>query len=103
MAGSVNKVILVGNLGQDPEVRSFDNGGEVVNMSIATSETWKDRATGERRERTEWHRVAIFNPGLVTVAKNYLKKKAPRSISRASWKPANGVTRTATIAIRPKS
>ncbi|MGR3315421.1 single-stranded DNA-binding protein [Roseovarius indicus] len=74
MAGSVNKVILVGNLGQDPEVRSFDNGGEVVNMSIATSETWKDKQSGERRERTEWHRVAIFNPGLVTVAKNYLKK-----------------------------
>ncbi|RKT35315.1 single-strand binding protein [Roseovarius halotolerans] len=74
MAGSVNKVILIGNLVRDPEVKSFDNGGEVVNMSVATSETWKDKQSGERRERTEWHRVAIFNPSLVTVAKNYLKK-----------------------------
>ena len=74
MAGSVNKVILVGNLGQDPEVRSFQNGGKVCNISIATSENWKDRNTGERREKTEWHRVAIFSEGLVRVAEQYLRK-----------------------------
>ena len=74
MAGSVNKVILVGNLGRDPEVRSFQNGGKVCNLRIATSETWKDRNTGERKEKTEWHRVAIFNEGLVNVVKNYLRK-----------------------------
>ncbi|WP_425083248.1 single-stranded DNA-binding protein [Ruegeria profundi] len=74
MAGSVNKVILVGNLGADPDVRTFQNGGKVCNLSVATSENWKDRNTGERRERTEWHRVAIFNEGLVRVAEQYLKK-----------------------------
>ncbi len=74
MAGSVNKVILVGNLGRDPEVRQFQNGGQVCNLSIATSETWKDRNTGERKEKTEWHRVAIFSEGLVRVAQSYLKK-----------------------------
>lgn len=74
MAGSVNKVILVGNLGRDPEVRSMQDGREVANLAIATSESWKDRATGERREKTEWHRVVIFSEGLVNVAKNYLRK-----------------------------
>ena len=74
MAGSVNKVILIGNLGRDPEVRSFQNGGRVCNLRIATSETWKDKASGERKERTEWHSVAIFNDNLVTVAERYLKK-----------------------------
>ena len=74
MAGSVNKVILVGNLGQDPEVRSFQNGGRVCNLRIATSETWKDRNSGERQERTEWHTVAIFSEGLVGVAERFLKK-----------------------------
>jgi len=74
MAGSVNKVILIGNLGRDPEVRSFQNGGKVCNLRIATSENWKDRNTGERRERTEWHSVAIFNEGLVRVAEQYLRK-----------------------------
>lgn len=74
MAGSVNKVILVGNLGRDPEVRSLNDGSPVVNLSVATSETWKDKASGERRERTEWHRVVIFNENLANVAKNYLKK-----------------------------
>jgi single-strand DNA-binding protein len=74
MAGSVNKVILVGNLGRDPEIRSFQNGGRVANLSLATSENWKDRATGERKERTEWHRVAIFNDRLVEVVEKYLKK-----------------------------
>ena len=74
MAGSVNKVILVGNLGADPEVRSMQSGDKVVNLSIATSESWKDKATGERKEKTEWHRVVIFNQGLVNVAQNYLRK-----------------------------
>ncbi|MGU3493782.1 single-stranded DNA-binding protein [Xanthobacteraceae bacterium A53D] len=74
MAGSVNKVILVGNLGRDPEVRAFQNGGRVCNLRIATSETWRDKASGERRERTEWHSVAIFNENLVGVAERFLKK-----------------------------
>lgn len=74
MAGSVNKVILVGNLGADPEVRTFQNGGKVCNLRIATSERWKDKNTGENREKTEWHSVAIFNEGLVRVAEQYLRK-----------------------------
>jgi single-strand DNA-binding protein len=74
MAGSVNKVILVGNLGKDPEVRATQDGREIANLTIATSDTWKDKSTGERKERTEWHRVVIFNEGLVNIAKNYLHK-----------------------------
>ena len=74
MGGSVNRVILLGNLGADPEVRTFTNGGKVCNLRIATSETWKDKNTGERKERTEWHTVAIFQEGLVRVAEQYLKK-----------------------------
>ncbi len=74
MAGSVNKVILLGNLGADPEVRTFQNGGKVCNLRIATSERWKDKNTGENREKTEWHTVAIFNEGLVRVAEQYLRK-----------------------------
>ncbi|GAB4574172.1 MAG: single-stranded DNA-binding protein [Rhodothalassiaceae bacterium] len=74
MAGSVNKVILIGNLGRDPEVRTLPDGSPVVNLSLATSETWRDKATGERRERTEWHRIVIFNEALAKVAQNYLKK-----------------------------
>ena len=74
MAGSLNKVMIIGNLGQDPEIRSFQNGGKVCNLRIATSETWKDRNSGERQERTEWHTVAIFSEGLVNVCENYLKK-----------------------------
>jgi single-strand DNA-binding protein len=74
MAGSVNKVILVGNLGRDPEVRYTQDNKKIVNMSIATSESWKDRNTGERREKTEWHRVVIFNEGLANIAEQYLKK-----------------------------
>ena len=74
MAGSVNKVILVGNLGRDPEVRSSQDGSKIVNFSLATSETWRDRGTGERRERTEWHRVVIFNDRLGDVAEKYLRK-----------------------------
>jgi len=74
MAGSVNKVILIGNLGRDPEVRSFQNGGKVCNLALATSEQWKDKTTGERQERTQWHQIAIFNEGLVRIAEQYLKK-----------------------------
>lgn len=74
MAGSVNKVILVGNLGNDPEVRTFGNGGKVANFSLATSENWRDRQSGERREKTEWHRVAVFGEGLVGVIERYVKK-----------------------------
>jgi single-strand DNA-binding protein len=74
MAGSVNKVILVGNLGRDPEIRSMQSGEEIAQLSLATSETWRDKASGERKERTEWHRVVIFNENLVKVAKQFLKK-----------------------------
>src|SRR5574338_702142 len=74
MAGSVNKVILVGNLGKDPEVRRLNNGDPVVNLSVATSESWRDKQTGERKEKTEWHRVVIFNDNLGKVAEQYLKK-----------------------------
>ena len=74
MAGSVNKVILVGNVGKDPESRAFQNGGKVVNLTLATSETWNDKATGERKEKTEWHRVVIFNERIAEVAEKYVKK-----------------------------
>ncbi len=74
MAGSVNKVILVGNVGNDPEVRTFGNGGKVANLSIATSESWRDKSSGEKKEKTEWHRVAIFNDGLVGIVERYVKK-----------------------------
>ncbi|MGB3279585.1 MAG: single-stranded DNA-binding protein, partial [Pseudorhodobacter sp.] len=74
MAGSVNKVIIVGNLGRDPEVRTFSNGGKVVNLRIATSETWRDKASGERKEKTEWHSVAIFSEPLGRIAEQYLRK-----------------------------
>ena len=94
MAGSVNKVILVGNVGQDPEVRQFQNGGQVCNLSIATSENWKDRNTGERREKTEWHRVAIFNEGLVRIVQQYVKKGSKLYIEGQSetrkWQDQNG-------------
>src|SRR5881227_3644840 len=76
MAGSVNKVILVGNLGKDPEIRRTQDGRPIANLSVATSETWRDKATGERKEKTEWHRVVIFNEGLCKVAEQYLKKGA---------------------------
>src|SRR6185312_1578002 len=76
MAGSVNKVILVGNLGKDPEIRRTQDGRPIANLSVATSETWRDKATGERKEKTEWHRVVIFNEGLAKVAEQYLKKGA---------------------------
>ncbi|MDH7973866.1 single-stranded DNA-binding protein [Sphingomonas sp. AR_OL41] len=94
MAGSVNKVILVGNLGRDPESRAFQNGGKVVNLRIATSESWKDRNTGERKEKTEWHSVAIFNEGLANVAEKYLRKGSKVYIEGAlqtrKWQDAQG-------------
>lgn len=99
MAG-VNKVILVGNLGQDPQSRSFQNGGKVVNLRIATSETWKDRNTGERKERTEWHSVAIFNEGLANTAERFLKKGSKvyieGSLQTRKWQDQNGQERYTT-------
>ena len=76
MAGSVNKVILVGNLGRDPEIRTLNSGDRVANLSVATSETWRDKSSGERKEKTEWHRVVVFNENIVKVCENYLKKGA---------------------------
>jgi single-strand DNA-binding protein len=100
MAGSVNKVILVGNLGRDPEVRTFQNGGKVCNLRIATSETWKDRNTGERRERTEWHSVAIFSEGLVRVAEQYLRKGSKvyleGKLQTRKWQDQSGQDRYST-------
>jgi len=100
MAGSVNKVILIGNLGRDPEVRSFQNGGKVCNLRIATSETWKDKNTGERREKTEWHSVAIFSEGLVRVAEQYLRKGSKIYIEGAlqtrKWQDQSGQDRYST-------
>ncbi|WP_227267935.1 single-stranded DNA-binding protein [Roseobacter weihaiensis] len=100
MAGSVNKVILIGNLGRDPEVRSFQNGGKVCNLRIATSETWKDRNTGERKERTEWHSVAIFQEGLVRVAEQYLRKGSKvyieGQLQTRKWQDQSGQDRYST-------
>ncbi|WJS85958.1 single-stranded DNA-binding protein [Paracoccus sp. TOH] len=106
MAGSVNKVILVGNLGQDPEIRTFPSGGKVANLRIATSETWKDRNTGERRERTEWHTVAIYSEPLVRVAEQYLKKGSKvyveGQLETRKWQDQSGNDRYSTeVALRP--
>jgi len=100
MAGSINKVILVGNLGADPEVRTTQDGREVANLRIANSDSWKDKNTGERKERTEWHRVVIFSPGLVNVAKSYLKKGAKVYLEGAlqtrKWQDQSGQDRFST-------
>jgi single-strand DNA-binding protein len=100
MAGSVNKVILIGNLGADPEVRNFQNGGKVCNLRIATSETWKDKNTGERREKTEWHTVAIFQEGLVRIAEQYLKKGSKvyieGKLQTRKWQDQSGADRYST-------
>lgn len=97
---SVNKVILIGNLGADPEVRTFQNGGKVCNLRIATSEVWKDKNTGERREKTEWHQVAIFNDGLVRVAEQYLRKGSKvyleGSLATRKWQDQSGNDRYST-------
>ena len=100
MAGSVNKVILIGNLGKDPEVRRLNSGDQVVSFSVATSETWRDKGTGERKEKTEWHRVVIFNEGLCKVAEQYLKKGAKVYIEGAlqtrKWTDQAGVEKYST-------
>ena len=100
MAGSVNKVILVGNLGADPEVRQTQDGRPIVNLRVATSETWKDRNTGERRERTEWHRVVIFSEGLARVAEQYLKKGSKvyieGQLQTRKWQDQSGQDRYST-------
>ena len=106
MAGSVNKVILVGNLGRDPEVRTFQNGGKVCNLRVATSETWKDRNTGERRERTEWHSVAIFSEPLARTAEQYLRKGSKvyleGQLETRKWQDQSGQDRYSTeVVLRP--
>ena len=105
MAGSLNKVMLIGNLGADPEIRTFQNGGKVANLRIATSETWKDRNTGERQERTEWHNVAIFSEGLVGVVERYLKKGSKvyveGQLQTRKWQDQSGQDRyTTEVVIR---
>ncbi len=106
MAGSVNKVIIVGNLGRDPEVRTFQNGGKVVNLNIATSETWRDKASGERKERTEWHRVSILNENLAKVAEQYLKKGSKvyieGQLETRKWQDQSGAEKyTTEVVLRP--
>jgi len=106
MAGSVNKVIIVGNLGRDPEVRTFQNGGKVCNLRIATSENWKDKTTGERKERTEWHSVAIFSEPLARIAEQYLKKGSKvyieGQLETRKWQDQSGQDRyTTEIVLRP--
>ncbi|TCO69825.1 single-stranded DNA-binding protein [Rhodovulum euryhalinum] len=106
MAGSVNKVILIGNLGRDPEVRSFPSGGKVCNLRIATSENWKDRTTGERREKTEWHSVAIFSEPLVRIAEQYLRKGSKvyieGQLETRKWQDQSGQDRYSTeVVLRP--
>lgn len=100
MAGSVNKVILIGNVGKDPEVRSFNNGGKVCNFSIATSESWKDKQTGERKEKTDWHNVAVFNEGLVGIIERYVKKGSKVYVEGAlktrKWQDRDGNDRYTT-------
>ena len=100
MAGSVNKVILVGNLGRDPEIRSMPNGDRIANLSIATSETWRDKSSGERKEKTEWHRVVIFNDNIVKVVENYVKKGSTVYIEGAlqtrKWTDQQGVEKYST-------
>ena len=106
MAGSVNKVILVGNLGRDPEIRSTQDGTRVANMSIATSESWRDKATGERKERTEWHRVVIFNERLVDIVEKYLKKGSKVYIEGAlqtrKWTDNTGAEKYSTEVVLQK-
>lgn len=100
MAGSVNKAILIGNVGADPDIRSFDGGGKVANFSLATSESWKDRNTGEKRERTEWHRIVVWNEGLVGVVQQYVKKGdklyIEGEIQTRKWQDQSGQDRYST-------
>jgi single-strand DNA-binding protein len=106
MSGSVNKVILIGRLGRDPEVRNFPNGGKVCNLRVATSEKWTDKASGERKEKTEWHSVAIFNEAIVRIAEQYLRKGSniyiEGQLETRKWQDQSGQDRYSTeIAIRP--
>ncbi len=106
MAGSVNKVILVGNLGKDPEIRTMQTGGRVANLSIATSESWKDKNSGERKDRTEWHRVVIFNEALVGIAERYLKKGSKvyleGQLETRKWTDQSGQEKYSTeVVLRP--
>ena len=106
MAGSVNKVILVGNLGKDPEIRTLNSGDRVANLRIATSESWRDKSSGERKEKTEWHQVVIFNENLVKVAENYLKKGATiyieGSLQTRKWTDAQGAEKFSTEIVLQK-
>src|SRR6185312_9406610 len=106
MAGSVNKVIIVGNLGKDPEVRTFQNGGRVASFSVATSENWKDKATGERKEKTEWHRVSVLNENLVGIVERYLKKGSKvyleGQLETRKWTDKDGQEKyTTEVVLRP--
>ncbi len=106
MAGSVNKVTILGNLGKDPEIRTFQNGGKVCSLTVATSETWRDKNSGEKRERTEWHRVSIYSEGLVNVAEKYLRKGSKvyleGQLETRKWQTQSGEDRyTTEIAMRP--
>ncbi len=106
MAGSVNKVILVGNLGRDPEIRTLNSGDRVANLRIATSETWRDKSTGERKEKTEWHSVVIFNDNIVKVVENYLKKGSTvyieGSLQTRKWTDQAGVEKYSTEVVLQK-
>ncbi|MEI9890196.1 MAG: single-stranded DNA-binding protein [Caulobacteraceae bacterium] len=106
MAGSVNKVILVGNLGKDPEIRTLNSGDRVANLRIATSETWRDKSSGERKEKTEWHQVVIFNENIVKVAENYLRKGSTvyieGSLQTRKWADAQGVEKYSTEIVLQK-
>src|ERR1700756_1654740 len=106
MAGSVNKVILIGNLGKDPEIRTMQNGGKVCNLSVATSESWRDKGSGESKERTEWHRVVIFNENLIQVAERFLKKGSKvyleGQIETRKWSDQSGQEKYSTeVVLRP--
>lgn len=106
MSGSINKVILIGNLGKDPEVRSFPNGGKVVSLRLATSESWTDKATGERKERTEWHSVSILNEPLAKIADQYLRKGSTvyieGQLETRKWQDKDGQDRYSTeVVLRP--
>jgi single-strand DNA-binding protein len=108
MSGTLNKAILIGHLGKDPEIRTFQNGGKVAHLTLATSESWKDKESGERKERTEWHRIAITNEGLVGIAEKYLKKGAKvyieGQLETRKWKDKDGLEKyTTEVVLRPYS
>ena len=106
MAGSVNKVTLLGNLGRDPEVRSNQDGSKIVSFSLATTESWRDKATGDRKDRTEWHRVVVFNPNLADICEKYLKKGSKvyleGQLQTRKWQDKDGVERYTTEVVIPR-